>query len=762
MTQIAVDHVVHDCPSLDLDAMLSVMRARIGFEVRAYEGSVPVDSHAFGERRELIGFKGAKWTVESETTTRATDAEGAAFAVRLTARPTNRSVDQVSLILKLQLDGWRRQNYVMFPGAVYAGNRFEVADSWVADHLLQTRRSIGDVPMISPVPRLCRGTGVSCVQLLAGDMSTPAMLIHDGQHVLILLTDQGTSAGDYGFRLSESEDRKSATLELSSPGVRQGVRYDNLPSPDRGAKLTMGEALHLHAHVYVFPASTIDAAIEAFFACRSDLAKAVRREDVPFSKVRSIQLDKYNRQNWVEAEGYYSVGMREVPSQDWQTSWVGGLNTAYGLLRIGDETTRSRAKQTISFACKRAPLPSGFLRTTYSRGVWHDRQTLLRYQGDALCFICKSIDLLRSVGEPIPGEWLGAAHGIANAFCRLWDQHGQFGHYVSHAGELLVPDTASASLAPGALAIAARVLNDRRYRDIAIEAGVHFDEQYLRHGLTNGGPGDALQCPDSESAFALLESYIALMEETADRAWIDRAARAAQLCATWCVNYDFRFPPASTFAKLDMRTAGTVYANVQNKHSAPGICTLSGLSLLKLFRVTSDVRYLDLVSQIAHAIPQYMSRLDRPITDRRPNQRWAVMEPGWINERVNMSDWECRGNPDHDIQVGEIFGGSTWSEAAMILTCAELPGVYLQPDTRILRSLDHVEASLDGNTLRFANPTSFDAEVAVWIESSSEARRLDGRAEPYPKVRVAAGETITLPVDTRPVHRDAVDAAAGV
>jgi hypothetical protein len=86
--------------------------------------------------------------------------------------------------------------------------------------------------------------------------------------------------------------------------------------------------------------------------------------------------------------------------------------------------------------------------------------------------------------------------------------------------------------------------------------------------------------------------------------------------ASWTVSYDFPFPPESTFGKLGMLANGTVLANAQNKHSAPGLCTHSGLSLLRLFRHTgdtSDTWIMDLMRDIAHALPQYMSRADRPI-----------------------------------------------------------------------------------------------------------------------------------------------------
>ena len=106
----------------------------------------------------------------------------------------------------------------------------------------------------------------------------------------------------------------------------------------------------------------------------------------------------------------------------------------------------------------------------------------------------------------------------------------------------------------------------------------------LRRGLPPGGPGEICQCPDSESAFGLLESMITLYEETGQGEFLGMAVHTANLCLTWCVSYGFRFPSVSTFGRLGMNSLGAVYASVQNKHGAPGICTLSGVSLLKLYR----------------------------------------------------------------------------------------------------------------------------------------------------------------------------------
>ena len=82
------------------------------------------------------------------------------------------------------------------------------------------------------------------------------------------------------------------------------------------------------------------------------------------------------------------------------------------------------------------------------------------------------------------------------------------------------------------------------------------------------------QAPDRESAFGLLEAYVQLYETTGNDKWLGYAEDACELAVTWVVSYDFTFPEESTAAKLSAHTRGTVFANAQNKHSAPGILSL--------------------------------------------------------------------------------------------------------------------------------------------------------------------------------------------
>ncbi len=736
----------------------------------AYDGSRRIDSalrrlEADAQAPLSVSFAGADWNVAARLDPAPASDHGAAEGFDLALRFTCKSgkASQISVGLHLEFSNWSMDNYILMPAAMYAGNRFKKWPTNKVSQLMSGYDPQAPVSVSGWVPVLsCDPQGPSGVQFLTGDLSTPAVVLQmpDRRRGFIVMTDQGTRLGNTGISLIESEDRTTAQLLLKAPGVREIVRCNGKTSTDRGADFAAGDELELRARLYFFDAPTIPAAVERFFQVREDLAIERHRQMIPFSAVWAIQQDKYNRQNWVESDGYYSVGMREVPSQDWQTAWVGGFNASHALIAAGDELTRRRALRTFDHVFDDGILPSGFYNALYHKGEWLGKATLLRYMGDSLHFNLKSLMLLerRGQGDSIPDRWKKAIRGVADAFVRIWKKYGEFGHYADQEGNLIVAGTASASLAPGGLALASVYFNHPEYLEVAKASGRHYRDRFLSIGYTNAGPGDALQCPDSESNFALLDAYLSLYDVTGEAEWIDAARDTANLGSTWCVTYDYRFPASSTFGKLDMLTTGTVYANVQNKHSAPGLCTLSGDSLLKLFRATGDRRYLALIQRIAHAIPQYCSRADRPITDRRPGQRWPIMDPGWINERVNMSDWEVRGDPDNEIGVGEIFGGSTWSEAAMLLTFAELPGVYIQPDVDLVCCLDHVDAVIIERRQRelvveITNPTTFDAPAVKIFAETAEAALVPLGANAFVdlfSVPVAAGATVraTVPLIT--------------
>lgn len=65
--------------------------------------------------------------------------------------------------------------------------------------------------------------------------------------------------------------------------------------------------------------------------------------------------------------------------------------------------------------------------------------------------------------------------------------------------------------------------------------GEYFYINFVARVLTTGGPGDALQNPDSESCYALMEFYTVLYETTEDEKWLIYAKITARHFSTWVI-----------------------------------------------------------------------------------------------------------------------------------------------------------------------------------------------------------------------------------
>lgn len=599
--------------------------------------------------------------------------------------------------------------HVAMPAAIYAGNRFRSKPYAYSCIVCDPEDFRADLPnTISNVHRL------PFIQVLSGDLSMPAIGIGDfpaGQGYWILTDPSGSPL------LEVIEDESGLALAVMTPGVREGERYANfghewVPSEDRGRIFQPGETASLRIRVCEFPAETPHDLYAKLFDLRHAIWPAGGRHEIPWSAAWDLLEAKFNKYNWDEQYGYYACGDRLSRYSHWQIGWVGGGISSHALLAAGSPSTKEKAMRTMDFMASPGQSPSGFYWSLSVDGVmysdmidmdyghdWH----LVRRSGDALYFMVKQIGLAGP-----SSHWLESVRLCADAFVKLWQREGQFGQFVSQeTGEIRVGATTSGAIAPAGLALASQLLNEPLYLRVAEESVRYMVSRFLDLGYTSGGPGEAAQCPDSESAFGLLESLITLYEVTENREWVDLAVRAAHLAASWVMPYDFSFPPSSTFGRLDMRTTGSVCANSQNKSGTPGICTLSGVSLFKLYRATGDRRYLELLAEIAHGITQYLSREDRPVFD---------MPSGYMCERVNTSDWEAPGSP-----VGEGFFASCWCETSALLTYAEVPGLYVQPDTGFVTMLDHgdIESVSAEGDVEISNKTKFPMRLTVFSELST-------------------------------------------
>jgi len=637
---------------------------------------------------------------------------------------------QTSVSIGFTFNNWSKSNYVLMPGAAYNGNRFESRRIRYSPKLLDSRDIGPDKPMIiSDVPRLNINDGPSQIQERSGAMSVPAIGFQSDSTKtgFLLMTNQATIFGDNGISIEESRDRQTGVISITVPVVRENYQYtiaDNqAASKDKAPDFKTGDEFNLKFRLYFFDSPDIQGLFNRFAEIRKDLAGETKLKPfIPFSSCFSVQEAKFNEQNWVDEYGYYSVGMRENFLQDWQIGWTGGMISTYPLLFAANETSKQHVIQNFDWLFPNGICPAGFFWDSGEKGTqwyggdirkpntvnWH----LIRKSGDGLYYIIKQLMLMEKEGIEVKPEWKKGTQTVADAFVRLWDKWGQFGQFVdSQTGDVVVGGSTSGAIVPAALVLAANYFSNPEYQRVAEASAEQYYQNFVTKGIICGGPGDAMQNPDSESSYSMLESFMLLYESTQDKKWLAMAEEMANQFSSWVMSYDYKFSENSALGKLGVQTTGIVLANTQNKHGAPGICTHSGIALWRLFRATSNPRYMELLRDIAFVMPQYLSHPIRPI---------EKMKTGWMSERASTTDW-LEG-------IGELMYGSTWAETSLMLTYIELPGVYVQPDKSYICAIDNIEAEIVQDkpkslTIKLTNPTKADASVKVFAESSGQAQK---------------------------------------
>jgi hypothetical protein len=729
-----------------------------------YEGARPTNTvdwpfGASGTARGQLGD--AAWSCGL----RATPVKGGAKAPRppavelvATFRCERGAVTDASVGLGLSFTRWSRADYVLLPGAVYAGNRFESRHIPYPPRLSEEADIGPHVPtIVSDIPRLNVHAGPSRLQVLAADLATPAFAVQAAAAKLgvLVLVEPATRLGLSSLSLEESEDRTHARLVLGAPGVREDVAYaagsTRLPSKDRGAAFRAGDTLVLRLRVHVFDCAEPAGLFDALAVSRKDLTGPTQRAlERPFSDAWKAHEARVARR-FVEVDGIVSSRVHAI---EWQSGWRGGLATTLPLLTFGEPASRAHALKTLDFLFKEAQAPSGFFRSRWEGGRWLDdgpppahgaaadgahrgsparhsgRWHLVRRSADGLTFAAKHLLVLQrqdSAQKP-EARWLAGLGRVADAFVRLWDREKQLGQYVDvETGELIVGGSTAGGLAPAGLALAAALLKRDDCLATAVAAGEQFHERWTRGGLTCGATGDALQSPDGESAMALLESFVTLFEQTGEKVWLERAMASARLLGSWVISYDAPDPARGA----GLRATGAVFSNAQNRRGTPGHTISSGDALLRLYRATGDVSCLELLRDTARNLAQYL-----PAADRADSRAPDAHELPPRRARADTNDW-LEDSTDQ-VPATSVF------DAASLLTYAEVPGVYVRTDTGFVYAFDHVEAHVRERVpgrlvVSLKNPTGVDAAVRVLGEGEDEAAR------PLGPGALLAGRVVSVP-----------------
>ena len=553
-------------------------------------------------------------------------------------------------------------DFIFVPSACYDGNRFRCLKKKYPPMFTPEEAKLDMETCITDGPRL-NPDGSGKIELTSCDPAVPCIGVYKRceNKGYLLFTVQEIDGKRIGIAY---EDGK---MILTYPAKRDelyqvfAMRKNDEPYVELEAEIPY-KLLEFECH-----------SMEEFYQKFFDNRKIMGMDDTlppVISKEEQwlIHAEKFDNYCWRENGEYYAANGDHNPFANWQPGWIGGAMQTYAFLKLGTPLQKERAMKTLKHLFRfqgKSGLFYGIVSEDFEifsdgfKTPGTEDWLLTRKSADCLFYVLRQFELM----EKVPEEFEIGIKKTADCFVNLWKKYGQIGQFVGADNEVIyVGGSTSAAIVSAGLVLAYRYFKDEKYLDAAKEIGEYYYKNFAAKGYTTGGPGEILSCPDSESAFGLLESYVWLYDETKDEKWLSYAKHTANICSSWVVAYNFKFPENCEFGRLDMKTIGSVIANIQNKHSAPGICTLSGTSLRKLAEWTGDDRYMVLYREIGETISQYMSTDARPLFDREGNKSRS----GFICERVNMSDWET------DAWVGQIWAGSCWCETSNMVWLADL------------------------------------------------------------------------------------------
>lgn len=569
------------------------------------------------------------------------------------------------------------QEFVLFPACCYDGNRFDVLKKDYPP-LFTDEEARVDMPItISDVPRLNQdGSGV--IEVTAGDVSVPCVGVFSRKYrkAFFLFTIQHLDGINLGLSY------EGGKIGITYPHMRKKEMYrwpHMVPSTDRGIDFREGQTITIPYRLFTIDCEDMRAFYSFFFRHR----KCMGMDDsltytLDPEKHFAIHAEKFNKRSWNYHQEYYGTGVAEEGKVHCSTGW--SAIYTYSLMKLGGELEWERGKKTVA-QILRSQDESGLIHYFCdTSGVYIKSRAIVRKTADTMHFLLKIFSLMQQRGEQVPDSWEQQVKKMADALVMLWKRYGQFGQYADAVtGDMIVGGSESCGLAPAALLAASKYFGVAEYLTVAEESLQAFCQKVLETGCTTGSAWEMLLCPDGEGCFLLLESLADLYEHTGESRWLEYGKYMLELSSSWVVAYNYRFPETSEFYRLNMQTTGCVFANAQNKHAAPGICSLSGRCVYRFYRWTGDEAYLQLYREITRSVKQFMSTQERPIcswtapmnTTLVKEEEWTYQEPerllpGYICERVNMSDWET------EQCIGGVYNHScAWCEATSLITLAE-------------------------------------------------------------------------------------------
>jgi hypothetical protein len=718
-----------------------------------YEGSLLVQKNTFTD--SILKMPASQWLSSISLVNDPKEKDVIEISIRF--KITKGSEKSTGVAVAFDFSDWSLQNYVFAPAVLYGGNRFKIEPVGYPPYIYNPSDRGLDMPVTTTdILHLNKDGSPSKVEMLTGNCASPMLAFYnpDNQRAFILITEQATRFGNSGMFVEENMTGKQATFVISAPGVRE-QRYamcGRENSGDTAADWTAGDEVSMNFRVYNVSVKDIPDFFEKIFEVRKSLSgKNEYRNVTPYSAVANMILNLHDGGKWYEDDKYgYTCEdpKAEVCFNHLQLGWGGSpFFTLPMVIMPTPERVRKAAKTFDQIVSLQAP--TGLFYGIFMKGrIFGDNFkqnadrpfiAMTRRTADILYIGIQQIEILQKLGygTVIKSPWDSSLLKAADALVNVWNRYGQFGQTINvETGEMEVNGSTAGVASVGALALASQYFKDPRYLDVAKKACRYYYERDFKKGYAGGGAAEILQSPDSETPWDMAESAMGLFEMTGEKEWLEIAKNAVYMLSTWTVSYDYRFPQDCDMGRSNCHATGSIFASSQNNHSAPGLYILSGDFLLKLYRATGDQRFAELYKDLAHNTIQYVNTTYNP-TIRKGSE-------GATSERVNLSDWEGRG------EIGNTWPGSSvrsW-ETLELLTSLQNPGIYIRNDTGEILVLDHVEASVikrdrNGVTIRVTNPTTYDAMVSVLSENSAQVTNPLGRYAylNWKKIEIKAGQT---------------------
>ncbi|MET0714740.1 MAG: hypothetical protein ABWY57_07485 [Mycetocola sp.] len=220
------------------------------------------------------------------------------------------------------------------------------------------------------------------------------------------------------------------------------------------------------------------------------------------------------------------------------------------------------------------------------------------------------------------GEWLVAQQKPDGSLPRAW---------IAGTGKVLDGST-SAAFAVVPFLVALSVASARpAYMEAAEKAADYVWRSAGAVGAYAGATLDNPDVVDKEAAILSAEGFLDLFDVTGDSRWLDRAASAATVAASWVYLWDVPMPtdalPADLHWKPGVSTIGHQLITT-GCSMTDGFLAVNASAFARLFAVTGEEHWLDLARLVVHGGTSMLALADRP---------FDLRGPGWQQEHWSFA-----------------------------------------------------------------------------------------------------------------------------